>query len=210
MTELVLPLVGYMTVLVLAESAYRYAGGVLISRKIAHVGGGIVTALLPFVTDLATALFISVFFVVVLVLSQRFRLIQSVHESADGLGSIYFPIGMGLAALFFWDIPAVFSGAALLFAIPDGVSGYVGRRFGKNTYSLTGTKTLEGSLAFFCVALVVFAVWAYSFHVVGGIVSGVVGMGIALFLTLLEGSIGDGIDNLFLPIVAGGLLLLCI
>lgn len=210
MSELLLPLVGYMLVLVIAECAYRYFGGILISRKIAHIGGGIVTALLPFITNLTIALCFSVFFVIVLALSQRFRLIQSVHESEDGLGSIYFPIGMGLAAIFFWDAPAVFSGAALLFAIPDGVSGYVGRRFGKNLYSLTGTKTLEGSLAFFCVTLSVFTVWAYIFHFIPSTSAVILGAEIAVLLTLLESSIGEGLDNLFLPIAAGSLLLLYI
>ena len=210
MTGTILALAGYGVVLIISEYCYRFFNGYLLSRKIAHIGSGIVTAALPFLVELETALFFSALFTLLLLVSQRYRLIQSVYEYKDGLGSLCFPIGMGIAAFLFWGTPEVFSGAAILFALPDGVAGYVGKKLGRHKYSITGTKTIEGSVAFFVSALIVFLIWALFFDLSLDIRLLISGVGVTILLAAVEGALGRGIDNLFLPVIAGALLTLLI
>jgi phytol kinase len=201
---------GFGAVLVISECCYRFLNGRLISRKIAHIGAGVVTSCLPFLVTLPMALFFSLFFALLMLISQRYRLIKSVYEDKEGLGSLYFPLGMGFAALFFWGTPVIFSGAALLFAIPDGISGYIGKHFGHHAYSITGTKTVEGSVAFFASALMVFLAWIILFNLEPDNILILKGIVLALFLTIIKGTLGKGLDNLFLPVAAGWFLLLFI
>jgi phytol kinase len=92
--------------------------------------------------------------------------------------------------------------AVLHLALADGAAAVVGKLLGKKYYYLFGaSKTYIGSSAFFGTSLMILL----SFLVVTGAVSPInVAMIVAgaAILTLVEGSVGIGLDNLAVPLTA--------
>ena len=83
----------------------------------------------------------------------------------------------------------------------DAFSAIIGRRFGKHSYKLSGSKrTIEGSLAGFFFTLVSVAITLYILSpmsillvIIGALIAAIVG-------TLLEAVSPLGTDNLTIPI----------
>jgi dolichol kinase len=113
------------------------------------------------------------------------------------VGALLFPISLLLCAALYWPLdPRIFQGASLILGLSDSLAGLVGRRFGRLAYRLTGPKTVEGSLTFFAVTLILLlclADWPDLRLAAGG----------ALALTLVEALCSRGWDNLTVPLLAG-------
>lgn len=107
---------------------------------------------------------------------------------------IYLGIAM-MACLIFFEPGLVFY-AAYVIAICDSGAALVGMKLGK--HKLSGSKTVEGSAAFFVLAFV------------GGLffASPVLALIAAFILTLVELFSKNGFDNLFLPLASQLILLL--
>ncbi|KKT00870.1 MAG: Phosphatidate cytidylyltransferase [Candidatus Nomurabacteria bacterium GW2011_GWF2_43_8] len=191
-----------------AEFLYKRKTSASITRKIVHVGSGIVAALLPIFVDLKTVIILGIGFFLLLVFSKRKNLLNSVHKiNNEGIGALLFAPSVTLTAVIFWPTNTlIFQGAALILGLSDGIAGVVGARYGKKKYSITGTKTIEGSLIFFLITvLILFGALYISgtplvfnnalFLFVG-----------SLLLTIIEATFGGGWDNLFVPITAGSIL----
>ena len=90
--------------------------------------------------------------------------------------------------------------------LSDGLAGLVGQYFGRWSYRITGRKTVEGSLTFFGVTVIILlfiASWqnvsldlSKSWLIIGG----------ALLLTIVEAVFSRGWDNLPVPLLAGLIL----
>jgi phytol kinase len=105
-----------------------------------------------------------------------------------------------VAAVITWSHPPAFSYAALMLALPDPAAALVGRRFGSLRWPIPGgEKSLFGSLAFFAVA--------FGIGIVFGLATGngsiLTVAAVALVITGVEAVLGYGLDNLFIPVVAG-------
>jgi dolichol kinase len=188
----------------LAEILYKRKAVSYVTRKVVHIGGSLVTASLPFFVELKIVVILGIGFFLLLVLTKRKKLLQSIHDvDDDSIGALLFAPSLVLTAIIFWNINTlIFQGATLILGLSDGGAGIIGKRFGKNTYRVTGTKTIEGSTFFFLVTFIVLFSSAY----VGNVITFqnmLIVFGSSLVLTIIEAIFGRGWDNLFIPLASG-------
>lgn len=196
---LALIVVGYGVVFAGGELARSRGVSPELTRKTAHILGGILSALLPWATTQAGAIFIAFFFSGTLWLAYRFGYLRSIHAArSEARGAIFFPLGLGLAALFCWDPPIVFASSALMLGLADGLAGLAGRIMGRHSYSLTGPKTLEGSAAFLITALAILWATTLALDLPITLERGLNVFLVALIVTASEGAAGRGTDNLII------------
>ncbi|MDQ2913877.1 MAG: hypothetical protein M3T56_11560 [Chloroflexota bacterium] len=169
------------------------------TRRYTHATGATIAAVLPAFLSLAEYLGLALLVAAVLAWTRTRGLLSSVHGvERPTLGATVFPLGLAIAALAGWSQPALYGLGALTFALADPAAATVGDRIGSPRWAVwRGTKSLSGSLAFVGVTLLiglVAAVWAPLS--LGAILAA------AIFLAVVEGSLGFGLDNLALPPLA--------
>jgi len=200
-----LPLLGTALALLGLFAASEVAGrrGVApeITRRVVHIAGAGTAALFPFYLGLIDVVVLAVVFTLFLGWTRLRHSLQSVHAVArPTIGAVVFPIGLLLAAVVLWPHPAAFSYAALMLAGPDAAAGIVGTRFASPTWRVAGgEKSMLGSLTFFVVAFALGLVFALATG--SGAIAGAAA--VALAVMAVEGVLGYGLDNLFIPAVAG-------
>ncbi len=203
MIGLIVLLFLYAVVFGVAEIARKTGCVATITRKFVHIGAGMVSCFLPFLVSWQVAVIIGIFFSFLLFWTKKKGIFDSVHKIKDNdVGAILFPLGLIPCVLVFWDNILIFSSSVLVLGFSDGWACIIGRRYGKRGYSITGYKTLEGSLTFFGVTLAIFLVAAFLSG--GGVdLTGVLLVILGSFaVTVVEGLFGRGWDNLFIPICA--------
>jgi phytol kinase len=95
----------------------------------------------------------------------------------------------------------------LILTFADSAAALVGQRYGRHRFRVGGgTKTVEGSTAFFCMAFFSAQVGLQVFADREPIATLLIALLIALLLSLVEAAAGRGTDNFFIPIT--GCLLL--
>lgn len=117
------------------------------------------------------------------------------------LGAIYIPIGAGLSAWYFLpgSLYAYIFGM-LVLAFADTAAALIGKRFGINPIRIGNNKrTLEGSLAFFIVTVVLLYVLPIAIPVGTAVVIGVI-------LTHVELFAPGQTDNIFIPGIGAALV----
>ncbi len=189
----------------LSETLYRRGLASQITRKLTHMGGAIISASLPFFVSLPIALSLGFLFALILIWTKRAGWLGSVHHiDRASVGAILFPISLLLTAILFWPIdPLIFQIATLILGLSDGLAGLIGEQWGRWHYHLTGLKSVEGSLTFFGVTVLILLImlWAQALPTtptrLGLVLAG------TTMLTFIEALVGRGWDNLPVPIVAG-------
>lgn len=209
MFEIVIVVILFLAVFASAELLYRWGVQPHVTRKIAHVGGSIVAALMPLMIPLSAVPYLAVVFLGLLIASKRVSLFPSIHGiSETSHGAVLYVPGIALTAALYWPQSTLaFQGAVLVMGFADGGAGLVGRYYGKHTFSITGRKSLEGSATFCALTLLIFVlVYSVSTDVrTFGALAGL--MGGAVFVTMLEAVSGRGWDNVLVPLGAGAVLL---
>lgn len=170
------------------------------TRRAIHIGTAIVAGVAPIFVTKGEIFWVSIIFALVLFIGRIYHLFPAIHSvERNTFGEVYLPLGVAFTALFFLpqNIQA-FQFGIFIMGISDAIGGLVGEKFGKHTLNIFGNKkTMEGSLAFFVVSLVLTAIYAplisYKLILVPAI------------LTLVELCFVYGLDNLILPLV-GALL----
>ena len=115
-----------------------------------------------------------------------------------------FPLSLTLCAAFFWRLnPLIFQGASLILGLSDGLAGLIGENFGRNSYQVTGPKTVEGSLTFFVITLIILLTMRQAYRGDLGFYAIITIIAAALLLTFVEGALSLGWDNLAVPLAAG-------
>ncbi len=187
--------------------ARRFAWEPEAARKASHVAVGTACLALPWLfADVAPVLALAaVAFTGLIALRAvpwlRARFGCALHGIARvSYGEFAFVGGVALAfVLAHGDKPA-YVAALLALTFGDAVAALVGRRFGRHPYVIgRARKSLEGSAAFFVVALLVCAVFPRAESVAAV-------AAFALATTLAEALAGDGFDNAAIPLA--GLLAL--
>ena len=198
----------YMLVFVLAELLYNRGVPAYITRKIVHIGSGIISALLPFFVSLKTAILLGFVFCILVLISKRKKILQSVHAiEGNSVGAILFAPSIILTALIFWPIDIhIYQGACLVLGLSDGIAGLMGQRYGKKSYTLTSPKTIEGSTVFFSITLLLVLVFVYAANSTVETLDIVKALGGVILITVTEALGGNGWDNLFVPLVSGAIL----
>jgi dolichol kinase len=168
-----------------------------------------VSCALPVFVTKAAALGIGAGMSVLLLAAARGRTLRGVNLGGGAAGAVLFPAGLALSVLLFWRVDAViFQWSALLLALADAAAGAGGGLWGKKHFSVTGHKTVEGSLLFFAVALALLGTFVWLRH--GGL-PGAYGAAVfagALGVTAVESALGRGWDNVGVPLAAGAVLLM--
>ncbi len=193
----------FVGIFVVAEVLHRRGCVATKTRKFVHIGSGIASCLLPVVVSQPVAIGIGFVFSIFLLWTKRARTLDSIHNVQNNdVGAVLFPLGLIPCAIWFWDNGLVFQSAALILGFSDGFACVFGRRYGKKGYSITGYKTLEGSAVFFLTTMIILlVVTAFSGTAISPGKACFISFG-ALALTVVEGVLGRGWDNLFIPVAA--------
>jgi phytol kinase len=177
-------------------------------RKLAHLGTGGLALLFPWIFSSLAPVFLVCGLALLLLIavstvpSIRARLGGSLYAvERRSRGEFYFPIAVAL--LF-----ALARGDKLLYLIPllvltfaDAVASILGTVYGKVAFEgIGGSKSLEGSVAFFTVAFFTVHVPLLLFTDLSRPQSLLVALDIALVVTLLEAVAWRGQDNIIIPL----------
>ncbi|HEV2013322.1 MAG TPA: hypothetical protein VGR77_05510 [Candidatus Dormibacteraeota bacterium] len=200
-----MPLLGTTVALLglfaVSEFAGRHGLPAETTRRLVHITGAGTTALFPFYLRLPEVVVLAVVFTLFLGWTRVRGSLASVHAVArPTLGAVVFPIGLLLAAVAVWPHPLAFSYAALMLAFADPAASVLGQRFASPGWPVAGgRKSVLGSVTFFAVAFALGA--AFALAAGNGAILAVAGT--AAVLTGIEATLGYGLDNLFIPVLAG-------
>lgn len=176
------------------------------SRKFVHIVTGLITLLFPLVlTSHWQVLFLSVSFGVILVISKKLSLLQSINGiSRESHGSILYPLAVYLCFVVFEEKGQLiwFYAPILTMAICDPVAAFVGKTRAWKPYQIgKDTKTMSGSLGFICSAFMLLLVLFALLQVSLAVPLVVAALVVALIAAFTEAISQDGTDNIWIPIV---------
>lgn len=199
-----------LSLLIVALHYYQHARGLApeTTRKLFHLSGGLTTLALPWMfADVWPVLLLTAITVpALLTLKHVRRLRDSLGDvlygvSRPSLGEVYFPLSACLLFVLAHDQPLLYIVPLLVLTLADPAAAIVGSRFGSLQYvTRDGHKSLEGSLAFFVVALLCTAGALLLAGPTPDVVVPGVALTLALLLTLVEAISWRGLDNLLIPL----------
>jgi len=177
------------------------------SRKIIHVGMGLICLSFPWLfQSTGPVQLLAAIAIVSLLLIRAPRLKKSVGHglfavSRISIGELLFPLAVAWIFTLSDGDPLLFTIPILQLTLADAAGAIVGTRIGKRLFkSSGGTKSFEGSLAFFLVALACAAIpLALHQDALPLVAIIAIPLLIALFVTAVEGISGHGLDNLLIP-----------
>lgn len=203
MLYVIVALSAIFCLLILAELLWRTKRlEVEISRKIVHIGTGIIVASWPYYLDWTTIQLLSLALLAVVIVSYKLRIFQSIHAIERlTIGEVLYPVGIGICALLS-PAPWVFTVAVLHLTLADGLAAIIGLKYGKkNRYMLISHgKSLAGSGTFFLVSFLLLTVSSFVIdehalpHMYGLFLLS------AFILTLVENISWYGLDDVTVPI----------
>lgn len=126
------------------------------TRKIIHIGVGLLSWALPFLfTNPWPFIFACFSFAILNLLDWRFGFFQAMaSNNRQNLGTVYFPLAAAATAYVFWDTPPLMVAALMPLTLGDGLAPVIGKLYGKHAYTIRGNRrTIEGSLGFFAATL---------------------------------------------------------
>ena len=209
----ILTVVYIFLVIGLGEGLRRWRGySSDFTRKVVHIGVGMVMWLLPFLfTSPWPFIGACAAFMVINFLDWKFGFFAAMTSSdRSNLGTVYFPLASGLAALVFWEQPPLMVAAIMPLTWGDGLAPVFGRKFEWRPYSFWGyRRTLAGTITMIAASFA--AVWLALWLVPGNPVlspadAALPALVLAGICGLLEAITPWGLDNL--TVTAGALLLL--
>jgi phytol kinase len=203
---LIVSLIAVAAVLLLSELGWRkhWLQNEL-GRKFVHITVGTFVAFWPFFLTWNEIRWISVAFLVVVTVSDYFKLFHAVHSvQRPTFGEAFFAATVGILTCITHS-KGVYAAALLEMSLADGLAAVVGTRFGRdNRYHLLGhNKSVVGTTTFIVVSLVVLT--GYSLWSAAGLAWEVVAFG-AFGAALLENIAPFGLDNITVPLFVGLLL----
>ncbi|MBW3568694.1 hypothetical protein KY385_01030 [Candidatus Parcubacteria bacterium] len=171
------------------------------TRKFIHIAVGTFIAFWPLYMSWGTIQTLAGLLFIGILLSYQLGVFGAIHKiKQQSSGELWYPIGIGLAALF-TSQPWIFTIAILHLSLADGFASIVGYRFGLRHYQIgQHTKSLLGSAAFFITSLAL-CILAYIV-----LLPGLPGTSLAVFAltpflaTAVESISRNGIDNVLIPL----------
>jgi phytol kinase len=185
-----------------------------LSRKLFHIGGGLISLALPLAFDNLPLVLSLMLIASISLLSLRYIpfLRQRYGKVLGGverlsLGELYFPISVAVLYAFARHNYALYAIPLLTLTFADSIAALIGTRYAKASYGTTeGTKSWEGSVGFFSAAFLCAHVPLLLLTNTGRLECLLVAAMLGLLSTMLEGFAWGGLDNLFVPV--GTLVLL--
>lgn len=205
--HLVLMAGAFLGLFLLAEVLYRRrAVNAESTRKLVHVGTGLLALLFPVVfTNHWQVLLLCGLFALLLMLSIRHGLLPSINAiRRESYGSLGYPVavyGCFLAFSYFDNQYVYYYLPILILAICDPFAAFIGRKTRYKPYRVgSGMKTVGGSLAFFLSAILVTAgVFLYLKNFPGIWRFTTIAVVVAAFAALAEAGSKKGFDNMTIP-----------
>jgi phytol kinase len=140
-----------------AEVLHRRGAAPEVTRKLAHSGGGVVSAAFPlcFASPISAGVMCAGF-LLMLILTRRAGVLSSVHGvERESCGAWLFPVAVALVFALGLNHPFSYVAALLVLAISDALAAVVGQLAGRRRFCIwCHSKSLEGSLAFAVSAFV--------------------------------------------------------
>ena len=125
----------------------------------------------------------------------------------QSLGEICYPVAIAVVFVLKRDQPLLFVIPVLILALADAVAALIGITYGRLRYSGTdGSKTAEGSLAFFVVAFLSVHVPLLLLTDIGRAQTLLIALVMGLLGMIVEAVAWRGLDNLFVPLLGYALL----
>lgn len=177
-------------------------------RKLAHIGTGILSISLPWIFSSRVPVFILCGASIALLLAIRYlapirnRMSGVLDDvSRESWGEVYFPVSVALLYQLAHGGKLVYAVPLVVLTLADTVAALTGAEYGKHGYTATGvTKSMEGSIAFFCAAFFSVHVALLVFSDAGRIETLLISLNIGLIVMLLEAIAWRGLDNIFIPL----------
>lgn len=149
-------------------------------------------------------------FIIINYISYKKGLIKAMErEKSDGLGTVYYVISLFVIVLITFGIiknPGIGLCSIFVMGYADGLAGLVGRKIESKEYKVKNTKkTVAGSLTMLFVTFIVVSIYMMMSNVVFWPIKSII---ISLIVTVVEAISIKGTDNLTVPLVTCGLLLL--
>jgi phytol kinase len=173
------------------------------ARKFVHIIVGTFIAFWPYFMSWREIQLMSLALLVVVVLSWNMNVFHAVHEvKRRTMGELFFPIGIGLAALL-TTTPIIFTAAILHLSLADGFAALMGKRYGLLQQYKIGnyTKTLVGTITFWIISTLIIATtlilgvadinWALLPLIIW----------LPLMATVVENFAVMGLDNVLVPLL---------
>ncbi len=179
-----------------------------VSRKLVHVGMGLVCLSFPWVfRELWPVLLLGCLSVLSLLLVKCIPALRDsvgscLHDvKRASLGDIYFAAAV---VLLFWlsgGDKILFSVPLLILTIADATGALIGIRYGKTPFAtLSGEKSAEGSTTFFLTAFLSAHIPLLLFTETGRAETLLISITLAMMVMLVEAISTRGIDNLLIPL----------
>lgn len=178
-----------------------------ITRKLSHILAGIGAAMLPFVISFQEITLLGLLFVPAVYISMRSNMFTSIHNvRRNTYGELYFPLAIAICALLFPD-KFLFIYAVLVIGVADALASLVGQRYSRKKRSFKKSqKSAAGSLAFFAATVCIGALLIVVFTGSSPFSAIFWSIALAIPLTFIEAFAKNGLDNLYVPVAACGLL----
>lgn len=173
------------------------------TRKLVHLGGGIIGLFLPWLIESPLVVFIlTVSLSALFVAGEKTGLLKSVHGVArKSRGSEYYPLAIWLVFVIAADKPAFYLAGVLVLALADAFAALIGSRYGAVRYEVEDEfKSVEGSVVFFFVAFMAIHLPLLLLTELPRAVCVLSALLVAMLVTLFEAVSLEGTDNLFVPL----------
>lgn len=172
------------------------------TRRISHVGAASIAAVSPLFIDKYLIILVCLGFAVSMFISRKLSLFSSIHlVNRKTLGEVFLPLGEAISAVIFLPHAIMsFQYGILVMGFSDAIAGYVGEKFGKHPLVFfNNRKSIEGSLTFFFVTLIITTIFnpSLGLHLII----------VPITLTIMEFFLGYGSDNLIIPAVSSYLFM---
>ena len=138
-------------------------------------------------------------------LSGKIQGLVEITEGGHKYGLVLYAVSYSILALFFSEKAYVLAAGILPMAYGDAAASLVGQRLGRHTYSVFGSKSVEGSMAMFATCLLGLLAclpFFYLFYPISSVNFAVASLGAAAVATVCEALTPRGFDNLTVPLLS--------
>jgi dolichol kinase len=203
--------VGFLVLFAVAE-AWRALGNPPVewTRKLVHFVGGLIAVTFPWLfASHWTVLALGGAFFLILWGTRRLGLLQSVHGvTRHSEGGLYYPVAIYLLFVIAAARPVFYLISILTLVVSDTVAAVLGSTYGRVGYTVQrDRRTVEGSVVFFLSTFLVCHLPLLLLTSTPPLLSVLVGLQLAMLVTLFEGISIRGNDNLIVPLLTYFILL---
>lgn len=205
MTGVLIILGAFTVILVTAEVWARLGAKPEWTRKLVHLGGGLIGLALPWLIESPwVVLILTASLSALFLLGERLDVMKSLHKvERKTRGSEYYPLAIWLVFVIAADRKWLYVAAVLTLAVADAFAAIIGSSYGRHRYEVEDEfKSVEGSLACFVVAFLVIVLPLLFMTTLPRVTCVLSALLVAMLVTIFEAVSLRGTDNLFVPIAA--------